>query len=112
MKKRGASFYFGREWPLLLAICLGAPSLIAVILTSASLNARAGDLTLFWFALVCAFIGIVSLFVAKLPLYRQGRYFTLGPGALPEKHRSLYWIAYVFIVTGVLVMLFLIAVLR
>ncbi len=112
MKKRGSSLYFGEEWPLLLAICLGAPSLIAVILNSAALNARAGDLTLFWFALACAFIGIVSLFVAKLPLYRQGRYFTFGPRALPARRRSLCWIAYVFIVTGVLVMLFLIAVLR
>jgi len=100
----------GREWPLLLAIFLGAPTLIAVVLSSAALNARAGDRTLFWFALAAALIGIVLLFIARLPLYRQGRFLTFGPKALPQDHRRIYWIAYVFIIAGVLTMLFLLAV--
>ena len=51
MKWAKSHLCVGKEWPLLLSLALGLPTLVAVALTSAALNARAGDLTLFWFAL-------------------------------------------------------------
>jgi hypothetical protein len=75
-------------------------------------GARQGDRPLFWIALVAALIGIVFLFLAKLPLYRQGKYFTFGSRPLPQGRRQIYRMAYVFIGTSLLMMLLLLAVLR
>lgn len=41
-------------------------------------------------ALTVAAVGIALLFYAKLPLYRQWRFFTFGSKALPEPRRSFY----------------------
>jgi hypothetical protein len=37
-----------------------------------------------------ALVGATLLLIAKLPLYRQGRYFSLGIRALPESSRGYY----------------------
>jgi len=112
MKNMRSIQCLGKEWPLVLAICLGGPSFVAFILASAALNAKAGDLTLFWFALASALIGITLLFIARIPLYRQHRFFTFGPKVLPETHRRVYRIAYAFIIPSILTLLFLLVVLR
>jgi len=41
-------------------------------------------------ALTIATLGIALLVYAKLPLYRQGRFFTFGSRALPESRRAFY----------------------
>ena len=41
-------------------------------------------------ALTIAALGIALLVYAKLPLYRQGRFFTFGSRALPESRRAFY----------------------
>jgi hypothetical protein len=41
-------------------------------------------------ALVVAAVGVALIFYAKLPLYRQWRFFTFGSGALPESRRLPY----------------------
>lgn len=41
-------------------------------------------------ALVVAAVGVALIFYAKLPLYRQRRFFTFGSGALPESRRFAY----------------------
>jgi hypothetical protein len=56
-----------------------------------------GDATLVWFAFVLAAIGAALLFAARLPLYKQRRFFVIGPGDLDEKHRRIYRLAYRFI---------------
>ena len=40
--------------------------------------------------LVVAGVGVALVFYAKLPLYRQRRFFTFGSRALPESKRSFY----------------------
>jgi hypothetical protein len=35
-------------------------------------------------------VGVALLFYAKLPLYRQSRFFTFGAQALPEQRRPFY----------------------
>jgi hypothetical protein len=41
-------------------------------------------------ALFVAGVGVTLIFYAKLPLYRQRRFFTFGSGALPESRRAFY----------------------
>lgn len=74
-------------------------------------NVRHGDLTLFWIAVSVAIVGLFLLFTARLPLYRQGKFFTFGSKTLPERHKIVYRIAYYLIVASMAIMLLLIAML-
>jgi len=40
--------------------------------------------------LAVALMGIALVFYAKVPLYRERRFFTFGTWALPEQRRSFY----------------------
>ena len=59
---------------------------------------------LYGFGLGAGAIGAVLLFVARLPLYKQRRFWTIGPMPLDRKHRRIYWLTYVFVVTGLLLL--------
>jgi len=72
---------------------------------------RRGDPTLFWITVSIAIVGVFLLFIAKLPLYRQGKFFTFGTKALPERHKSYYRIACFLIVASAIIMLVLLAML-
>lgn len=82
--------------PLFLATLLGS-------LFTPLFRARSGDPTVLG-AVGIASIGVVLLFVARLPLYRQRRFFTFGPGSLDEKHRRIYCWAYRFIGTSIVLL--------
>jgi len=92
--------------PPMLILCV--VPLISGLLAGSGLHvvnaARVGQWWLPASALVFAGIGIVLLFVSKLPLYRQRRVFTFGPRLLDERHRRLYRWSYRFIAVGVLLM--------
>jgi len=45
-------------------------------------------------ALLVGGAGIGLLLYAKLPLYRERRFFTFGAQALPEQRRPFYWWGY------------------
>jgi bacteriorhodopsin len=86
--------------PLIVAMVVG-------VLLAPLLRTRSGDPTILWVAVVVAFLGVVLLFIARLPLYGQRRFFTLGAGLLDERHRRIYRWAYRFIGTGALVLVLL-----
>jgi len=71
---------------------------------------RAGDITPFTLALVLGGIGVVLLFFARRPLYRQRRFFAVGPRHLQGVHRKLYYAAYIFIVPCILILVAMLAV--
>lgn len=73
---------------------------------------RAGDRTLLYAALAVGMAGILLLFFARLPLYRQRRFFTFGSRALDDRHRRLYRWAYRLIVACALLLVALILALR
>jgi len=73
-------------------------------------DVRRGEPSVFVTALSLAVVGIVLLFLARLPLYREGKVFVFGPGALPKGRRWLYWIAYGIIAVSVVTMTLLILV--
>jgi hypothetical protein len=87
-------------------------AVLAALLLPALSAARHGDPSLLHASMVFAIIGIVLLFFARIPLYKQHKYFTFGSKALPPLHRKLYRVAYVFICIAVVLMLLLIAVLK
>ncbi len=63
-----------------------------------------------WSAIVSmliALLGAALLFAAKLPLYRQRRFFTLGGRSVPESHRHLYYWGCRLSFTGGIVMFLL-----
>ena len=72
------------------------------------LRARAGDPTLLLVALIMSFVGIALLFTARLPLYRERRYFTFGSHSLDERHRRIYRWAYRLLGTGGILLLLLV----
>jgi hypothetical protein len=54
----------------------------------------------YFIGLAIATLGVSLLFYAKLPLYRQKRFFTLGSLALPPQRRPYYRWGYRFILIG------------
>jgi hypothetical protein len=56
-------------------------------------------------ALSFAGVGVLLIFVAKLPLYRQHRFFTFGSAALPERLRAFYRWGYRFALFAVALLL-------
>ena len=81
--------------------------LAAMILPAVSF-ARNGHLVeAFWITLTVAGIGVGLLFWARLPLYRQGKYFSFGSRALPPSSVPFYRAAYVLLIPSVLFLLLL-----
>jgi hypothetical protein len=71
--------------------------LCAMLLPLLSQARNRGDTTLVYAALLFGITGIILLFFARLPLYRQRRFFTFGSRALDDHHKRLYRWAYLFI---------------
>jgi hypothetical protein len=79
---------------------------------SLSWAATFGDRSLFDFAVFLGSIGVVLLLLAKIPLYGERRFFTVGPGAMKGRHQKLYFAAYAFIVPAVVLLILLCAALK
>ena len=109
-----SDWHIPHDWLAILAINF-APVLILLtvaVLLPPLLNTAHGDPTFLVEAIAIGCIGVVLLFVAKMPLYRQHKYFSFGPRLLSPKRRRLYWISYGFIGTSILIMALLLIVLR
>ena len=55
--------------------------------------------------LVVAAVGVSLIFYAKIPLYRQRRFFTFGSAALPESRRPFYRWGYRYLILAVALLL-------
>lgn len=76
---------------------------LAAILLPVLSNLKTADFVpLYWSGFYVAGLGVLLLFFARLPLYRQRKFFTFGPKALPVFHRKLYWVAYSLVALAVL----------
>jgi hypothetical protein len=76
-------------------------AMLAAMLLPSLTSARGELITrLYWVGVTGGVIGIVLLFLARLPLYRQRRFLTFGPRELDQSHRRLYWLAYLFVVVS------------
>lgn len=114
MRRRRSYGFVSKDWKFFIGLQLAILAMLVVsgVLLPVLAGARQGGLMGLWIALAAALAGVVLLFVAKWPLYCQGRYFTFGSKALVQERRWLYRLAYVFVIGGVLLMLMLWAVVR
>ena|ERR1035437_6065969 len=81
--------------------------LAAMILPTVSFARNRHLVEAFWMALTVAGIGVGLLFLARLPLYRQGKFFSFGSRALPPSSIPVYRAAYVLLIPSVVFLLLL-----
>ena len=96
-------WYFPPDLSLSLMPVVSGMGVVVVLPIINSL--RSGELTVPLLGCLFAVGGVVALFLARLPLYRQRRFFSSGPKLLDEPHRRLYRWAYHFICLGWLLLL-------
>jgi protein-S-isoprenylcysteine O-methyltransferase Ste14 len=98
-----------------LMFALGIPIVLVAVLTGwfleLLLGARGGEPVLFWIALIIGVLGLCLLFAAHLPLYRQGRFFSICASQLAGRSRLLYHWAYCLIVLSLVLMVALLLIL-
>jgi len=58
----------------------------------------------YWIGIGIAVLGASLIFYAKAPLYRQRRFLTFGPRALPEQRRPFYRCGYICALLGTLLL--------
>jgi hypothetical protein len=104
MSKNKSDGHVPSDWKF-----LGSLYIIPVIGLLAAISLPAMNIShvigLYQTALGLGCMGIILLFLARLPLYRQRRFFTFGPKALPLFHRKLYWCAYAAIIPSIFLLL-------
>ena len=92
MKSSRSEWYLGRHWLLFLGLQM-IPIVIVIVASlvlAALAKAKQDAPFLVWIALILAIVGLTLLFLAKLPLYRQGEFFTFGiQGDAGEKPQSI-----------------------
>jgi len=104
MEKKSSNWYFPPDLGCLLFswVWFGLIAILAGGILSLISKLRSGDvLAIFYAALGFSGIGTILLFLARLPLYRQRRFFTFGPRALDRHHRRVYWLAYIFVIASI-----------
>ena len=107
MSKKRPDWYLPEEVLGLLSSIFFLPIIAAIaVLTSMLLPSittlQRVDLTrLFAVGLAAGICGVIFLFFARLPLYRQRRFWTFGPRELDRFHRRLYWLAYLFVLASI-----------
>jgi hypothetical protein len=81
---------------------IAAIAMLAAMLLPSITSLRGVVITrLFWIGLAAGVFGTVLLFLARVPLYRQRRFWTFGPRELDRFHRRLYWLAYLVVIVSV-----------
>jgi hypothetical protein len=107
MSKKSSDWYISPDWIAQFSLLLIIPTIaiLASILLPVLSSLKAADaLNLFYSGLGIGSIGIMLLFFARFPLYRQRKFLAFGPRELPAFHRKLYWLAYLLVVASVLLL--------
>ena len=110
---RESDWYFPPDWIALIGfVIFPIVGLCAGLFLPWFTTVRHGNPIPLYASLLLACIGIVLLFFAKLPLYRQKKFFTIGARHLTGTHRKLYRLAYKFIGISIVLLLLVIAMTR
>jgi hypothetical protein len=101
MSKRDSNWCIPADWlwhlgNLVMIACIGilSSTLLPVVVRLKTTDVA----TLYSVGVGVGFVGILLLFIARLPLYRQRKFWTVGPRELDQKHRRCYWSAYASVV--------------
>ena len=108
MSKRDSDWYIPPEALGVLTTLLLVPSigvLAGMLLPIVARLMTADVVALYAIGVAAGAVGAALLFIARIPLYRQGRFWTFGPQCLDRKHRRIYWLAYAFVSAGLLLLL-------
>jgi len=108
MSKKLSDWYVPVDWLFqfsLLVIIPGIAILTGCLLPALNFLRNTDSLVLFYAGLVAGISGSILLFFARMPLYKQRRFWTFGPCELPSLNRKLYWLAYLFVAASVLLLL-------
>jgi hypothetical protein len=93
MSKKSSDWYVPLDWLMhfLLILTLSIIVILACILLPVlNVLEAVGALNLFYSGLGIGSLGIVLLFFARFPLYRQHKFLTFGSRELPAFHRKLH----------------------
>jgi hypothetical protein len=107
MNKKGSDWRLPEEVLGFLGSIFFLPVIAAIAVLSAMLlpsitSLQRMDITrLFWVGFAAGISGVILLFFARLPLYRQRRFWTFGPRELDRFHRRLYWSAYLVVLASI-----------
>jgi len=103
MSKRNSDWYIPPDWGMFIVIpCV---AVLSSLLLPVVAQLKTADIrVLYGLGLGAGVIGAVLLFVGRLPLYEQRRFWTIGPMPLDRKHRRIYWLAYAFVVASLLLL--------
>jgi hypothetical protein len=107
MSKRLSDWYVPPDWAFVFGWLVVFPAvaiLTCLLLPALKQLKEANAVGLFCSGLALGCFGIVLLFYARLPLYRQRRFWSFGPSALLNLHRKLYWLACLFVVASILLL--------
>ena len=108
MSKRKSSWYVPQDWlwHLGMLVNLVCIPVLAGMLLPVVARLKTTDIgTLYGVGVGAGVVGIFLLFIARLPLYRERRFWTVGPRQLDGKHRRVYWLAYACVTVGLLLLL-------
>ena len=90
-------------WGGLMMMIIGL--LASELVTFSNRLTGAAWISCYFSALAVSAVGVSLLFYAKLPLYRQRRFFTFGSRALPEQRRPFYRWGYRCVMVGVAILI-------
>ena len=89
--------------PFLLIPCI---AVLAGVLLPILARLKTAEVTsLYGIGVGTGVLGGLLLMFARLPLYRERRFWTAGPQHLDRKHRRLYWLAYTFVAGSLLLLM-------
>jgi hypothetical protein len=106
--KKSKDWYFPPDLAVALSPFVGV---LLLLLATCGIPWVTG-MSLFRLAIILGGIGVALLFVARIPVYREKRFFSFGPSAIRGFYRKIYFAAYVFIVPSILFLIFALLFLR
>jgi hypothetical protein len=105
MNKRNSDWYIPPNGlaGLIPFLVMAVVSMLGSMLLPVIVRLKTADMrALYSFGLGAGILGVILLFVARLPLYKQRRFLTIGPMKLDREHRRIYWLAYVLVAASLL----------
>ena len=88
-----------------MLVIVPSVALLAGVLLPAFAGLKMGEVSVSYALGVGAgLLGVLLLFIARLPLYRARRSWTIDPRQLDRKHRLYYWVASVTVTISLLLL--------
>jgi hypothetical protein len=113
MSKRNLDRYMPPDWRFILSWQLIPPfiGILAGAMLPIVARLKTADIrTIYGIGVAAGVAGAFLLLVARMPIYKERRFRTIGPARLDRKHRWIYLVAYVFVLASLV--LFAVVLLR